>query len=173
MKTAIQTIIVFVILVISANIWPDQQTAKISWLISNVVLIDGTGADAKPGAVRVSAGVIVDIGDLEALDGEMVIDGGGQVLAPGFIDTHSHADMEIFDRPDALAAVSQGITTAIIGQDGGAPMPLKDFFSKLEQHPAAINMAAYAGHNTLRGKVMGRISAAPQQLRKSKPWVAF
>ena len=50
-------------------------------------------------------------------------------LAPGFIDTHSHADSDIFERPDALAAVSQGITTVVVGQDGESPFPLANFFS--------------------------------------------
>ena len=127
-----------------------------SRLIDNVVIIDGTGAPRAPGAVRIDGGSIVETGALEPLPGETVIDGGGLVLAPGFIDTHSHADRHLFEQPGALAAVSQGITTAVFGQDGGSPFPLLDFRFKLVEHPAAINVASYSGHNTLREQVMGQ-----------------
>jgi N-acyl-D-amino-acid deacylase len=126
-----------------------------SLLIDNVVIVDGSGAPRQPGAVRIDGGKIVASGTLEALPGETVIDGGGLVLAPGFIDTHSHADDELFEQPGALAAVSQGITTAVFGQDGGSPFPLLDFRFRLIEQPAAINTASYAGHNTLREQVLG------------------
>ena len=126
-----------------------------NFLISNVVIVDGTGAESFNGAVRIAAGVIADAGELIPADGETVIDGKGQVLAPGFIDTHSHADSEIVEQRDAFAAVSQGITTVIVGQDGESPYPLADWFKTQQAHPAAVNIASYAGHNTLRNKVMG------------------
>lgn len=125
------------------------------FLISNVEVIDGSGADAVAADVRVNGGLIADLGDLEPCDGETVIDGGGQTLSPGFIDTHSHADGGIFEHPDALVVISQGITTVIVGQDGGSPYPLDEFFSKLEAAPATVNVAAYVGHNTLRDEVLG------------------
>ena len=130
----------------------DSQSA---WMIKNVVIVDGTGAKGFSGAVRVTDGVISDVGELNPADGETVIDGRGQVLAPGFIDTHSHADSEIREQRDALAAVSQGITTVVIGQDGSSPFPLAEWFETQENLPAAVNIASYSGHNTLRDKVMG------------------
>jgi N-acyl-D-amino-acid deacylase len=121
-----------------------------------VVIVDGTGAARQAGAVRIDGGAIVASGGaLEPLPGETVIDGGGLVLAPGFIDTHSHADEHLFDQPGALSAVSQGITTAVFGQDGGSPFPLLDFRFRLIEQPAAINVASYSGHNTLREQVLG------------------
>jgi N-acyl-D-amino-acid deacylase len=126
-----------------------------SWLIENVLIVDGSGAEGTPGSVRIAGPNIVATGDLRALEGERVINGGGQVLAPGFIDTHSHADSEIEERRDALAAVGQGITTVVVGQDGGSPFPLSDWFTVMEKAPAAVNVASYAGHNTLRDEVMG------------------
>jgi N-acyl-D-amino-acid deacylase len=127
-----------------------------SRLIDNVVIIDGTGSPRQPGAVRIDGGKIIETGTLKALPGETVIDGEGLALAPGFIDTHSHADEHLFEQPGALSAVSQGITTAVIGQDGGSPFPLLDFRFRLIEQPAAINVAAYSGHNTLREQVMGQ-----------------
>ena len=124
-------------------------------LIQNVIIIDGSGSDRLSGDVRILAGKITQIGQLEPMANEQVIDGKGQVLAPGFIDTHSHADLGIEDQRGALNAVSQGITTAIFGQDGGSHFPLSDFFQRLETNPVAINLASYAGHNTLRREVLG------------------
>ena len=87
------------------------------FLITNVDVIDGSGSAAVAADVRINDGLIADIGNLDRCEGEAVIDGGGQTLTPGFIDTHTHADTLIFEQPDALAAVSQGITTAIAGQE--------------------------------------------------------
>jgi N-acyl-D-amino-acid deacylase len=132
-----------------------EVPAPSSWLISNVSIIDGSGSPAVSGAVRIQDDRIVELGDLQPLAGETVIDGGGKTLAPGFIDTHSHADRDLFDQPGALTAVGQGITTAIFGQDGGSQLPLGDFFAKLEQNPVALNVASYSGHNSLRDAVLG------------------
>ena len=124
-------------------------------LITNVEVIDGSGSAAIPADVRINNGLISDIGNLTPCNGETVVDGGGHTLAPGFIDTHSHADGLIFEHPDALSAVSQGITTVIVGQDGDSPYPLADFYSRLEGRPASVNVASYAGHNTIREMVLG------------------
>ncbi len=129
--------------------------APSGFLIANVLLVDGSGAAPAAGTVRVECGSIAAVGDLEPLAGERVIDGRGQVLAPGFIDTHSHAADDLGDHPDAIPVVSQGITTIVAGQDGSSAYPLTDFFAGLEASPVAVNVASYAGHNTIRGIVMG------------------
>ncbi|MDG2376834.1 MAG: hypothetical protein P8M18_10860, partial [Woeseiaceae bacterium] len=124
--------------------------------VIDATIVDGTGAPAFAGNVRIREGLIAEIGTaIEMCDGETLIHGGALTLAPGFIDTHSHADGAIRDLPDALNHVSQGITTAIIGQDGGSQYPLGEFFAELEANPAALNVASYVGHNRLRYEVMG------------------
>ena len=125
------------------------------FLITNVQVIDGSGSPAAPADVRITDGIITEVGSLQVCEGEKVVDGGGQTLAPGFIDTHSHADGLILKNTDALAAVSQGITTVVVGQDGGSPYPLADFYSRFDETPATINIASYVGHNTLRSEVLG------------------
>jgi N-acyl-D-amino-acid deacylase len=125
------------------------------FLITNVSIIDGSGAPGTDGSVRVTNELIAEIGDLKACPGETVVEGDGQVLAPGFIDTHSHADGAIREIPDALNHVSQGITTAVIGQDGGSQYPLADFFAEMEASPSTMNIASYVGHGRLRTEVMG------------------
>src|SRR5690606_36417612 len=74
----------------------------------------------------------------------------------GFIDTHSHAERDLLEQPQALPAVSQGITTVIVGQDGGSELPLSTFFADVEAAPLAVNIASFAGHNTLRHRVLGK-----------------
>ncbi|MFN0177662.1 MAG: N-acyl-D-amino-acid deacylase family protein [Gemmatimonadales bacterium] len=123
--------------------------------ITNVQLMDGSGEPARAGAVRIVGDTIVAVGDLEPRRGDSVVDGGGLVLAPGFIDTHSHHDWGLGGMPDALAAVSQGITTIVAGNDGGHQMPLAAAFDRLTKVPATINVASYAGHGTIRSAVMG------------------
>jgi N-acyl-D-amino-acid deacylase len=132
-----------------------EDSDQDGFLIQNVRIIDGTGSESFNGAVRVQGQHIVASGKLEPQENERVIDGKGQVLAPGFIDTHSHMAGDIEEERGALAAVSQGITTSIGGQDGSSPLPLSDYFDRLEHQPAALNVAYFSGHNTVRRKVMG------------------
>jgi N-acyl-D-aspartate/D-glutamate deacylase len=124
-------------------------------LIENATVVDGTGQPRFTADVLFEGDHIAAVGDLEARAGDLVVAADGLVLAPGFIDAHSHADSAIFEHPEALAAVSQGITTTVVGQDGGSSLPLQEFFGRLEDEPAAVNVASYAGHGTLRMQVMG------------------
>src|SRR5262245_3689448 len=145
--------------------------AQEGFLIRNARLIDGSGTPARPGGVRVVAGRISAVGSLTPSPGERVVDAGGLVLAPGFIDTHSHADDDLERLPDALGAVSQGITTVIGGQDGGSPFPLSDYFAGLESRPVAVNLASYAGHNTIRSIVLGEHlerEASPEEIGRMR-----
>ncbi|EAQ96867.2 N-acyl-D-aspartate/D-glutamate deacylase [Congregibacter litoralis KT71] len=134
-----------------------------STLIYNALIIDGTGTTARRGAVRIARDSIVDVGDLSPIDGEQAIDARGLVLAPGFIDTHSHHDDEgaLRNNPDALPLLTQGITTSVFGQDGGHHLPLADFLSDFDREPAAVNIASYVGHNTIRERVMGNDAKRP------------
>lgn len=133
---------------------PRPAAAGATTLVTNATLIDGTGSAPRRAAVRIAGDRVAEVGDLAPRPGEAVVDARGRALAPGFIDTHSHADRGLFEHPDALAAVSQGVTTVVVGQDGDSPHPLASFFARAEREPAAVNVAAYAGHGTLRALVM-------------------
>ncbi len=119
------------------------------------MVLDGSGSPARPAAVRIVDDRIAAVGALTAAPGDSVVDAHGLVLSPGFIDDHSHHDGGLFQHPEALAAVSQGITTIVVGQDGGSHLPLAAYFDSLERMPPAINVASYSGHGTLRRRVMG------------------
>jgi N-acyl-D-amino-acid deacylase len=126
-----------------------------STLITNATVVDGSGQPRFTADVRLEGDRIVEVGELRAKADEPVIDAAGLVLAPGFIDTHSHVDYDITDHRDAVADVSQGITTVITGQCGGSQLPLEEFFAGLEKERPAVNITSFSGHGTIRDKVMG------------------
>jgi N-acyl-D-amino-acid deacylase len=73
----------------------------------------------------------------------------------------------LFEEPSALAVVSQGITTIVVGQDGGSHVPLRSFLDSLDRAPVAVNVASYSGHGTLRREVLGqdyRRVATPEEV---------
>jgi N-acyl-D-amino-acid deacylase len=132
-----------------------------SLLITHAQIIDGTGRPAYAGSVRIENGRIAAIGELAPRAGENVLDAGGQVIAPGFIDTHSHLELIVGEDLHVVPAISQGITTIVVGQDGFSPQPLSDWFTKLESTGTGPNIASYAGHNTLRGLVLEKDAQRP------------
>jgi N-acyl-D-amino-acid deacylase len=145
----------------------------VTTLITNVVIYDGTGDPPRKGSVRIADSIIVGIGALWARNGEKTIDGGGLALAPGFIDTHSHADRALKTGSDALGALSQGITTVIVGQDGSSDFPVDRFFKKMEHGP--LNVGSYVGHGTIRSRVMGsdyKREARPDEIQKMQILIA-
>jgi N-acyl-D-amino-acid deacylase len=146
-------------------------TSAATTLITNARVVDGSGDTARRRSVRIAGDRISEVGTLQARAGERLIDAGGLVLAPGFIDTHSHHDRGLFDMRDALAAVSQGITTIIVGQDGGSHLPLADFLARLERERVAANVASYSGHGSIREQVMGedfKRTATAQEIERMR-----
>src|SRR4051794_29025363 len=89
-------------------------------------LVDGTGAPARPGDVRVRGGVIAEVGRGLKPDGEQVIDASGAVVAPGLIDPHTHYDLEMFWDPTLDPLPSYGMTTIVMGNCGLGIAPIRD-----------------------------------------------
>lgn len=147
---------------------PAALRAQPRILIRGATLVDGTGAPRRTGDVRVVGARITAVGSLRALPGEQIVDATAYVLAPGFIDTHSHHTRGLATRRDALAMVSQGITTIVTGQDGSSD-DLPTLFARLDSAPAAVNVASYVGHGTIRSAVMGKDfkrEATPAEVRR-------
>lgn len=142
------------------------QTA--SFVIKNAAIIDGSGKPAFQGDVRVENGEIVKIGRVKPKKGETTIDANGKILAPGFIDIHNHSESGLLTEGTAANQVSQGITTILVGPDGDSPLPIADYFAKL-QGKIAPNVGAFVGHAALREQVMNNDFArktTPEELAK-------
>ncbi len=140
-------------------------------LIKNVQVMDGTGTPARNVSVRIQGKRILTVGNLQPFEGEEIIDGEGKILAPGFIDSHSHLEGSLTKYPEALGALNQGITTIVAGQDGGSD-PVDSIKASMKTIPAAINVATYTGHATIREKIMGTANlsrpATNEELEKIK-----
>jgi len=160
-------------------------------LIRNAFVVDGTGGPRFKADVGLLGGRIHAVGDLGPARAAAVLDAEGQVLAPGFIDTHTHDDRAVFRTETILPKLSQGVTTVVVGNcgislaplslDQAPPAPLDllgeagDFAfptfaayaRALEDAPLAVNVAALVGHGTLRVRAMEDWTgpADPAQLR--------
>ena len=138
-------------------------------LITNVLIIDGTGSEAYSGSLLMKGDVIASIfrGSLNDFNHDNTVDGMGMVLAPGFLDSHSHFDQGLKDQPSAKAAITQGITTIIRGMDGfsarpdgkdtivyGEHLSVDEFNNLMKDIPTAVNIASFSSHNSIRSVVM-------------------
>lgn len=124
-------------------------------VIHGGVVYDGTGSPGRKVDVRMVGDRIVAVGKFAPHKGDRIIDATGLAVAPGFIDAHSHADGGIDKDPDAETQIRQGITTAVVGEDGGSALPLTKFWTQLRQKPAALNFGSFIGQGTIRHAVMG------------------
>lgn len=129
-------------------------SAQHSFLIRSVRIVDGSGKPAFIGSVRVQDSLLVAVGDVQPQAGDSIIEGRGLIVAPGFIDTHSHHYGDLQTNPESLPTNSQGITTIVTGQDGSGD-PIDSIRAFLRRQPVAVNIATYTGHSSLREHVMG------------------
>lgn len=136
------------------NIWEGKAvTLPTTHLITNVKVIDGTGLPAFEADVRIVNNRIGAVGSLNPFPGEKTTDGMGKVLSPGFIDSHSHHFGGISKDPSFVAATNQGITTIVIGQDGGSE-PIDTIRALMKKTPVSVNVATYSGQASLREAFM-------------------
>jgi len=149
--------------------------AAASTLITGAAVYDGTGAPAAKVAVRIEGDHILAVGPLKPRKGEVVIKAQGLALAPGFIDAHSHHDVGDYKDRSMPLLLAQGVTTIVVGQDGGSHGPFAELAAKYAARPAAINVAAYTGHGWLRDSALGadykRVST-PAELAKMQALLA-
>jgi N-acyl-D-amino-acid deacylase len=146
------------------------QNPPYDLVLRNTRIIDGSGSPAYRGDVAISDDTIVNIAPVIAGDGRRVIDLGGQVLAPGFIDVHTHVRMRrgIFEHPTADNYVRQGVTTVLEGPDGSSPVPLAPFLRQLAALPKSLNIGTFIGQGSVRAAVIGRVNrpASAQEIDK-------
>jgi N-acyl-D-amino-acid deacylase len=135
--------------------------AQYDLVILNARVADGTGAPWFRADVAVAAGKIAAVGRLANAKAARTIDANGRVLAPGFIDTHTHVEGEIERLPRADNFLLDGVTTAVTGNCGGSARDVAAWLARLDGLPLGINIATLYGHNTARREVMGTENRAP------------
>lgn len=159
-----------------------REPDKFDFLILNGTLIDGTGSPRFNADVGIKEGRIVDIGDLSSAHARQCMDVPGMIVAPGFIDAHTHDDHAIFAAPEMASKISQGVTTVVTGNCGISSAPLSDgmplpdplnllglpltgrfptfeaFLKAINSRPPALNVAPLVGHTTLRVFAMSDVS---------------
>ena len=163
-----------------------QRTTEFDLLICGGSVIDGSGAARRDADLGIRGGRVTAVGELAGRSATQVIDATGRIVAPGFIDAHTHDDQAVLSRPDMSFKVSQGVTTVVTGNcgisiaplhpHGPLPQPLDlldaaadarfgsfaAYFAQLERTPSSVNVAALVGHSTLRVMAMRSLDREAQ-----------
>ncbi|WP_315722284.1 MULTISPECIES: D-aminoacylase [unclassified Bradyrhizobium] len=155
-------------------------------IIRNGIVIDGTRAPRFDADVGIKDGRIVAIGDLDGRIAVRAIDATGRIVAPGFIDSHTHDDSAVLVDPGMTCKISQGVTSVVTGNCGvsiaplkpGSPRPMPlgllspggekvveyaafaDYVAALRAAPSAVNVAPMVGHTSLRASVVSDLGRA-------------
>ena len=151
---------------------------KVDWLFKNVTVVDGSGGPQYRADVAVAGDRIVAIAPGLSVEAKQTLDGEGRVLSPGFIDVHTHDDINVIRIPEYLPKISQGITTVIVGNCGisAATATIKDevpdpmnllgekpqfvyptveaYAHAVEEARPAVNVGTLVGHTALRNNHM-------------------
>jgi N-acyl-D-amino-acid deacylase len=173
---------------------------RYSLIIRNGTLIDGTRAPRRRGDVATSGGKIARIGDLGDVKADVEVDAAGKIVAPGFIDAHTHDDRLMLSSPDMAPKVSQGVTTVVAGNCGIslAPAPramtkpvvspidlldadgrwfrfrtFAEYVAARRAAPPATNCALLVGHSMLRVQTMDDVGrpASPPEIGRMREMV--
>jgi N-acyl-D-amino-acid deacylase len=135
-------------------------------------VVDGSGAPARRADIAIARGKIAVVGQVPRGAAKETIDATGMIVAPGFIDVHTHAD-DITENPRAENFVRMGVTTIVAGNCGGSALDVGEALKKVDDLGASVNFATLIGHNTVRSAVMGRERRDPTvgELKKMKTLV--
>ena len=138
-----------------------REQVTFDCVITGGTIVDGTENPRYRSDIGIRGGKIEKIGEISSDAGALIIDASGKIVAPGFIDIHTHADGRILKDRTAHNFVMQGVTTVVGGNCGGGGMNLKDMFADIESNSTALNIGVLVGHNSVRSKVMGNEGREP------------
>lgn len=130
------------------------QAQPYDLVIKNGRVVDGTGNPWVYADVAIQNGRIVQVGVVPAADAKRTIDATGLIVAPGFIDVHTHVEGSLEVQPGAPNFIYDGVTTMITGNCGGSSANLRTFFDTLRMQGISVNLGSLIGHNTVRMRVM-------------------
>ena len=137
---------------------PGAQGPAYDLILRGGRVVDGTASPWYRADVAIAGDTIARIAPSLTESAARVIDVSGLVIAPGFIDIHTHARRGIFDVPTAENYVRQGVTTLIEGPDGGSPIPLAPFLEQVAATRISPNLASFVGQGSIRREVMGEMN---------------
>ncbi len=143
-------------------------------LIVNGRVLDGTGNPWLAADVGIRGGRIQAIGALDGREAARRIDAAGRIVAPGFFDTHTHAERSLVEHPAAENFLRMGVTSIVTGNCGFSEVPLAPWIEKLEAMGIAVNVASLIGHNVVRRAGMSGDFARPpttEELERMKALV--
>ena len=172
------------------------QEPQYDLLIVGGHILDGSGSPWFAGSVAVKDGRIVEVGRLPNASARRVIDATGLIVAPGFIDLHSHSDYTLLVDGTAQSKIRQGVTTEILGESSSAgpvlgpaatefdkalrPLgiqrdwtTLSEYFARVERQGTSVNIASYVGSGQVRECILGNENRPPtaEELEKMKALV--
>jgi N-acyl-D-amino-acid deacylase len=138
------------------------QTKDFDLVIKNGRIVDGTGNPWFAADLAIKQGRIADIGRFDEARAARVIDANHHLVAPGFIDVHTHIEGGITRLPTAENFLQMGVTSVVTGNCGSSELPLGTWFQNLEKTGVSLNIASLVGHNTIRRTGMnGDFERAP------------
>jgi len=136
------------------------QPQPLDLLVRGGTVVDGSGRPGVRADVAVRDGRIVAIGDLAGATARDTLDATGLVVAPGFIDVHTHAD-DIVETPLAENFVRMGVTSIVAGNCGSSALDVGTALARVREVGVSVNYATLIGHNTVRRAVLGADDRAP------------
>ncbi|MEP7270591.1 MAG: prolyl oligopeptidase family serine peptidase [Acidobacteriota bacterium] len=157
---------------------PTDKVSRVDVLIRRGNIVDGTGTERRTGDVGILGDRIVFVGDAtkEGITASREVDASGLIVAPGFIDPHTHTvdDLSSAEHHSNQAYLFQGVTTVVTGNDGSSPFPVGKTLAEWAKSGLGTNAALFIGHGTVRRLVIGQSDAAPtaEQLGRMKEMVA-
>jgi N-acyl-D-amino-acid deacylase len=146
---------------------PDAKLPAYDLVITNARVVDGTGNPWFRADIGVRDGRIARIGRIAGGEAQNVVDARGQIVAPGFIDVHTHVE-NIYNLPAAENFVRMGVTSVVTGNCGSSATDIGAFLGRLKEQPLAVNLATLVAHGDVRRKVLGLEARAPsaEELQK-------
>lgn len=129
---------------------PAAPAAEFDVVVAGGRIADGTGNPWYYGDIGIKDGRIAAIGRLDGARAARVVEARGLVVAPGFVDVHTHIEGGIGEHPAAENFLRMGVTSVVTGNCGSSAASLGEWFAKLEQTGISLNVASLIGHNTVR-----------------------
>jgi N-acyl-D-amino-acid deacylase len=143
------------------------RAPKYDLVIVNARIVDGTGKPSFRGSIALKDGRIARVGKIDAKDAKEILDAKNRIVAPGFIDVHTHVE-DIYENPKAENFIRMGVTTLITGNCGGSSRDIRQFLGRMTTDPLAVNIGTLVGHNTVRAAAMGLDDRQPSADEQAK-----